>query len=52
MVKIDDQNPDDFKNIDSKYYWSLVEFKMKCLRRLNFHKIIERQSSKTFLTIA
>ena len=49
MVKIDDQKPDDLKNIDSKYYWSLVEFRNEMSEKITAIRRSFRQDALTFL---
>ena len=48
-MKIDDQNPDDLKNIDSKYYWSLVEFKNEMSEKIADIRRSFRQDALKFL---
>ena len=48
-MKVDDQNPDDFKSIDSKYYWSLVEFKNKMSEKIAAIRQSFRQDAMKFL---
>lgn len=48
-MKIDDQKPDELKNIDSKYYWSLVEFKNEMSEKITAIRRSFRQDALKFL---
>ena len=48
-MKVDDQNPDDFKSIDSKYYWSLVDLKNAMSKKIADIRQSFRQDALKFL---